>query len=239
MPGPTLDAFLASFTPAVRALALEARALILDVHPGATERVWPGWKNVGYGTGPSMGEMVCAVAPVTERISVNFARGTELPDPAGLLEGQGKRGRHVKLANAEALRSPAFRALLEAAFATATEPRTGPAAPAPNAYQVGGSKTVAVPVERLYAAWTDEALRRRWLPDAALVVRKATPYRSLRVTWSDGSSLDVLFYAKGEGKSQVAVDHRKLPDSAIEPIKAYWKERLAALARVLAPAAAS
>jgi len=235
MPDPALDTFLASFTPAVRALALEARALILDVHPGATERVWPGWKNVGYGTGSSMGEMVCAVAPTTERISINFARGTELPDPAGLLEGGGKRGRHVKVATVEALRSPPLRALLEAAFgASAAGPPARPTALAPNAYEVSGSKTVAVPVEQLYAAWTDETLRGRWLPGAAFVVRKATPHKSLRITWQDGSSLDVLFYARGEGKSQVTVDQRKLPDpSAVEEMKAYWKERLDALKRLL------
>ncbi len=33
----------------------------------------------------------------TAHVNVGFFRGAELPDPAGLLEGSGKRMRHVKL----------------------------------------------------------------------------------------------------------------------------------------------
>ena len=42
-------------------------------------------------------------------------------------------------------------------------------------------------------------------------IRKATPKKSLRVTWGDGrTSLNVSFQAKGAGKSQVVVQHVKL-----------------------------
>lgn len=46
--------------------------------------------------------------------------------------------------------------------------------------------------------------------------------------------LDVLFYAKREGKSQVSVDQRKLPHAeAVERARAFWRERLGRLKALL------
>ncbi len=101
-------------------------------------------------------------------------------------------------------------------------------------YEASGSKTVGVPIERLYTAWADEAERRHWLADPDLTIRKATPARSLRVTWKDGTPLDVMFYAKGQGRSQVTIQQSKLPDAeAVARAKAYWKEQLEGLKRIL------
>ena len=75
-------------------------------------------------------------------------------------------------------------------------------------YEANASKTVAVPVERLYEAFADPALRERWLPDASFEVRTARPARSIRANWDDGSTrLVVDFTARGEAKSQVALVH--------------------------------
>lgn len=97
-------------------------------------------------------------------------------------------------------------------------------------YQVGVSRTVAVALPRLWAAWTEPRTRRRWLPDTAFVIRKSTEGKSLRVTWADGSHLEVQFASKGKEKSQVTVDHRKLPPGpAVARMRTFWKERLDAL----------
>jgi hypothetical protein len=50
------------------------------------------------------------------------------------------------------------------------------------------SKTMAVPVERLYDAFVDEALRARWLPDGDLRERTATRPRSARFGHGEGGS---------------------------------------------------
>ena len=94
-------------------------------------------------------------------------------------------------------------------------------------FQVSGSRTVGVPVDRLFAAWNDEAVRRRWLPEAEFTVRKATPGRSLRLAWGDGTSVDVNLYAKDGAKSQVTIEHSKLPDAEeAARRKAWWSEAL-------------
>jgi uncharacterized protein YndB with AHSA1/START domain len=101
-------------------------------------------------------------------------------------------------------------------------------------YETNKSKTLPVPISRLYAAFADEKQRKRWLPGAKLVVRKATKEKSMRITWEDGSSVDVGFYPKGTDKSMVALAHVKLPDRArADELKRYWSERLDALAELL------
>jgi uncharacterized protein YndB with AHSA1/START domain len=100
----------------------------------------------------------------------------------------------------------------------------------PGGYEVSGSKTIGVPVAELFASWHDAERRERWLPGQPLVVRKATEPKSLRITWPDGSHLDVNLYAKGEAKSQVGLTHGKLPDAEqAERMKAFWAEALGRL----------
>jgi len=104
-------------------------------------------------------------------------------------------------------------------------------------YEAGKSKTLPVPIADLYRAVSDKRLRERWLPDVKLTVRKATAERSMRITWEDGTSVELWFIAKGEAKSLVQVQHTKLAGKAdAEARKAYWAERLGALAELLAPA---
>jgi uncharacterized protein YndB with AHSA1/START domain len=102
-------------------------------------------------------------------------------------------------------------------------------------FEVGASRTVAVPVERLFAAFVDPDLRRRWLPGDALSERTSQPSRSARFDWEDGATrVTVVFTAKAEAKSQVALQHDRLPDAeAAERTRAYWRERLAALKALL------
>ncbi|MFC4021578.1 DUF4287 domain-containing protein [Micromonospora sp. GCM10011542] len=98
-------------------------------------------------------------------------------------------------------------------------------------YSASGSRTVAVPAPRLFEAFADEAIRARWLPDAQVRLRTATAPRSYRADWAGGPSRIVVgFDAVGESKSRVSVLHEKLggAEQAAE-LKAYWRERLAAL----------
>lgn len=98
-------------------------------------------------------------------------------------------------------------------------------------FTVGASKTVGVPVERLYDAVVRPELRRRWLPGTALRERTARPHRSAHFDWTgDGSRVHVTFEAAGAHRSRLAVEHERLPDlEAAERGKAFWRDRLSAL----------
>ena len=102
-------------------------------------------------------------------------------------------------------------------------------------FEVNATRTVNVPVERLYEAFADPALRERWLPGAGFEVRTTQPGRSLRANWSDGSTrLVIAFTPRGDAKSQVALVHERVPDAATaDTLKAFWRGRLAALKQVL------
>ena len=102
-------------------------------------------------------------------------------------------------------------------------------------FSVGASRTVAVPVERLYAAFVDPELRERWLPGDRARERTLLPHRSARFDWEDGTTrLIAGFTAKGPGKSQVALSHERVPDAEVAAeLKAYWRERLGVLTALL------
>jgi uncharacterized protein YndB with AHSA1/START domain len=101
-------------------------------------------------------------------------------------------------------------------------------------YAASASRTVAVPVDRLFEAFTDELLRRRWLPEQ-LTARPTTADFSFRADFGDGTTrIAVGFVAKGATKAQVGLVHEKLVDaeSAAE-MKALWRLRLTALKDLL------
>lgn len=225
----SIDDLLRSYSPEVRELTLRACHLVRSVLPDAHEKVHLGWKNIVFGSGPKMGDMVVAVAPLKERVNLHLA-GADLDDPMELLEGSGKMGRHVKIRSAEELENPALFGLLEAAVEARSVPsaeRVARAGPPAEGYRAYASKTVNVPVERLFEAWTDDAARGRWLGGGNLTVRGTTPNRSLRARWEDDTPVDVRFTAKGVAKSEVAVDHRRIADEpGAAERKQVWKESL-------------
>ena len=53
----------------------------------------------------------------TSHVNVGFFHGADLPDPAGLLEGDGKRMRHTKLRPGAAVNGPALTRLIDDAYA--------------------------------------------------------------------------------------------------------------------------
>jgi hypothetical protein len=102
-------------------------------------------------------------------------------------------------------------------------------------FTVGASKTVRAPAGRVFEAFFDAEVRERWLPGAVMHERTSQPGRSARFDWEDGATrINVTFSAMGDSRSQVAVEHEQLPDSATSEMrKLYWRERLTALKALL------
>ena len=96
-------------------------------------------------------------------------------------------------------------------------------------YEATKSKVFAVPLTRLYRAFADKRTRLRWLPAVNLTVRTATPNKSMRITWTDGTSVELGFMSKGDAKAQVQIQHRRLDKAGATRMKEYWAGRLAVL----------
>ena len=85
---------------AMRGRGDDVRELLHDGHPTACV----GDAAFGY------------VNAFSAHVNVGFFHGASLPDPTGLLEGAGKRMRHVKLRWGAPIDADALNALIEAAY---------------------------------------------------------------------------------------------------------------------------
>lgn len=108
--------------------------------------------------------------------------------------------------------------------------RAGPRA---GTYEAGKSRTLPVPIDELYRVCREAPMRARWLAED-VVVRKATKPRSVRLTWPDGTKVEMWLVAKSASKSTLQVQHLGLPTKATaEACKKKWHARLDALAELL------
>ena len=116
-PGPTADDFETLLQPHTRAVAETARALRLVLaaaFPDAVEQVDFGNKLLAVGRSMAMRDLAFAIIPHSAHVNLQLPDGVDLPDPDGLIEGTGKRIRHVKIRSVEAASSAAVRAIVDA-----------------------------------------------------------------------------------------------------------------------------
>lgn len=101
----------------------------------------------------------------------------------------------------------------------------------PTGFTIYASKTIGVPLDVLFAAFTDDATRQRWLTDGSMSLRSAQAGKAARFGWEGGPTrIHVTFEAKGPSRSTAYVSHERLPDAgAADLAKALWKMRVAAL----------
>lgn len=93
------------------------RAVVLAGLPDAVEVVRLGDRAASYGVGPKkMSESHVYLMPRKGYATLGFWHGVALPDPAGLLDGTGKRMRHVKLHGVAEAERPEVAALIAAAL---------------------------------------------------------------------------------------------------------------------------
>ena len=110
----TFEQVIEESAPEVQAIATRLRELIIETYPALVEVPWPHQKTVGYGVGPKkMSEHFCYLAPQKARVNLGFFHGSELADPEGLLEGTGKKLRHIKVESLEQAEQSETRALLK------------------------------------------------------------------------------------------------------------------------------
>jgi hypothetical protein len=99
----SVDAMLAQLDPTQREIVEALRAIVKKADPQASEGFkWsmPVFEHDG---------MLCYIAPMKNNVNFGFYESAPvLEDPDGLLEGTGKRMRHVKLTSADGIRKTLF-----------------------------------------------------------------------------------------------------------------------------------
>jgi hypothetical protein len=117
-----LEDFLATFAPDVRNLALALRGLVFEVEPKASEQIDVPAHLIAYGYAKTYTHLMCVIILYKEYVNLGFPRGVDLPDPEGLLEGTGKRARHVKVYDLSQVDSPEISALIQASVEITPRP---------------------------------------------------------------------------------------------------------------------
>ena len=114
----TFEDILYESTPEIQAMAWKIRALILEAVPDAVEVLSIRDRTAVYGHNPAMRDrdQLVYIALPKEWARLGFYYGGELSDPEGLLEGEGKRLRHIKVRSEADVQSPAVRELVRLAM---------------------------------------------------------------------------------------------------------------------------
>ena len=114
----------------IQKLALAARKLVLEEAPGASEFVYEVYTiadHFSFTDRPS--DAFVFTTTHADWINLGFNFGALLPDPDGLLRGDGKVIRHVRIAQEQDLSMPGVRELVRAAIEQAERPAGKAATP--------------------------------------------------------------------------------------------------------------
>lgn len=119
-PDPQYLKLLRPYSAMVQKLALTARKLILEEAPEASEFVYEVYTIADHFafTGRPSDAFVFTTTHANW-VNLGFNFGAVLPDPEGLLHGDGKIIRHVRIAKPADLEAPGVRELIRAAIARA------------------------------------------------------------------------------------------------------------------------
>lgn len=110
--------FLEPFDRRIRELALATRVLVLEEIAPCAENMYDAYSAValGYGSSDRMKDGVIHVAVYAGHVNIGFNHGAELDNEKGLLQGTGRRVRHITIKSATDLGNPAVRKYLHAAY---------------------------------------------------------------------------------------------------------------------------
>jgi hypothetical protein len=119
-----IEGFIAKYSDRVAAELRAARAEMRRRLPGAVELVYDNYNAlaIGYGSSDRLEDVVFSIAGFPRWVRLFFFRGSDLDDPAGLLEGEGAQVRSIVLVSLSLLDEPPVRALMDQAMARAQRP---------------------------------------------------------------------------------------------------------------------
>ena len=108
---------LSRYDLSVGELALALREMVLEEAPTAVERLVQVYALVfWYSLTGKMSDAFVQVVIYTKGVNLMFNRGAELDDPDGVLVGEGKIIRHIKVRKPEDLKNRHLRKFIRAAL---------------------------------------------------------------------------------------------------------------------------
>jgi len=116
-----IDRLLSEHSPELQAIERALRATIRREFPAAVEQVDFGNKLIAFGRSMKMRGLLFAIIAHKTWVNLQLADGAELPDPDGIVEGTGKRTRHVKVRSVDDASLPGVVRVIRAELAARPE----------------------------------------------------------------------------------------------------------------------
>lgn len=110
----SVEVFLSNYPEEIMTISRELRAIARRAMRGAYEFLY--YDAINYSLSNSPHERICYIRPLQRRVTLGFLFGRQLDDPHHLLQGTGKRMRHVKVRALEDARNPALEELVRVAW---------------------------------------------------------------------------------------------------------------------------
>src|ERR1043165_1976916 len=111
-----VEGLLAKYDQHVARLFHSLRALLITLLPNVGEEADVSANVIGYGYGKGYKDTICTIILSKKGLKLGFYKGTELPDPAGLLEGKGKVHKYVVIDAEDDIASDALKQLILSAL---------------------------------------------------------------------------------------------------------------------------
>ena len=109
-----VEEFLSNYPDQIQKITKEVRHMARRVMPGAHEFLY--YDAVNYSLSDSPLERICYISPAQTQVTLGFLFGANLGDQHHLLQGVGKRARHIKIRTLEQAKNPALKELVKAAW---------------------------------------------------------------------------------------------------------------------------
>jgi hypothetical protein len=115
-----VEEFLSNYPEEIRRISSELRNMARRAMRGAHEFLY--YDAINFSLSDSPLGRVCYISPMPTYVALGFLFGARLDDQHHLLQGIGKRARHVKIKTLEEARNPALKELIKAAWTHGTDP---------------------------------------------------------------------------------------------------------------------
>src|SRR5207245_9022281 len=106
--------FRSNYPDQIRMITEELRHMARKAMPRAHEFLY--YDAINYSLSDSPLERICYISPAQSQVTLGFLFGAHLDDQHHLLQGIGKRARHIKIRTVEEAKNPALKGLVKAAW---------------------------------------------------------------------------------------------------------------------------
>jgi len=113
-PSVQVAGFISKFEPSIAKIVRETRSALRKQFPSANELVYDNYNAlaIGYSPNERTSDAIFSLAVYPRWVDIYFIYGRSLPDPNGVLQGNGTQGAFIRLQDVKTLDQPAVKTMI-------------------------------------------------------------------------------------------------------------------------------